>query len=1062
MAKGFRRQGEWQTGYSQRNIASNVKQELQTVKLLEQRIKEETAKREKNRVEQNQENQRQTNNILRVSNYEAQLAANFSSTVRDLLTNTVPSLAKDQIKYQNALGAAARMEEELEVEPVPEPEDGLDPDDPAAGNYGLTEGRGFDAVKAAGDQQLDVTKTGNDLATKLENSNDPFGKEKARKVRGIFSGAYNYGYEVRDKALKVEGFNAHFENQLRTNDTILRDKNGVEFAINDPNLTKGQLALAGNYILGEWVEASKGDLSEISTDALLTKPADKVLKANLKEKFTALDIEFAANQVEGANNLVRNSLDNVPGSADLPTVLNSYVNLVRPHLKATPKSSIGNQAIDNLENLIKDAFARSKDPTALATRLNAALAVKSQTPAGFKSLAELHSNRFSPVSITLLKQAAVTEAHQNEKKYQNAFVESSVKKYIEEQRLLPKEERATLNEKITFVGELIKSNPLATKEVIDQTSRLFVDPVDNYDTINILKGKIIDNGGVLTSNDIVDPSLDIDTVTAYLEANPKIKVLDKLYNDSEKKDVTDVESSFKQFLANTSKAYSIDAYGNVTDSSGTFGIAYTKFLSQIKYEAYQMMEQAEAEGRPMTFGEALRASDVNMRKRFDQFRNDKSSIYYVNPNLRSSGGFQNLLKEQNLYPFLDNNNVKNIIATVKANNLTAEDQITKDIDLDDSGSFVNENTSKISQLFKMPDYDFAKLQSKAFGIEFNTTPPEGLNFLKNISSNSDGKFTLYDLQSKGNTSKKVIDRAFNDFFGLNQVSLTNAWKGMNFESVIRNEVTAQGLELDAGEVQILDGTKYVGHLLVGIPEKGEFGAVREPGKDGTPEGATVVHTGVDIGTSGATGFHTAIKMTNGTVIANASDAKYGIYLDIQNEDGVIYRFAHLKNYNPQLKIGAPYNGEIIGEIGNTGISSREHLHFEKIVDGKQVNPTEDLGLLTIGKRIEPTIGNYPITKRMIARLAGFKNEDNPLNGLRIGKALHKYKNDPQIQKETWDYLNQVSWNAAMKKSNGDPYMAARYHVAYILRGDMDLYNLPTVYAFANKYIHKLRTQNILE
>jgi len=392
MAKGFRRQGEWQTGYSQRNISSNVKQQLQTVKLLENQIKEETAKREKNRVEQNQENQRQTNNILRVSNYEAQLAANMSATVRDLLTNTVPSLAKDNIKYNNALGAAARMEEELEVEPVPEPEDGLDPDDPAAGNYGLTEGRGFDAVKALGDQQLDVTKTGNDLATKLENSNDPFGKEKARKVRGIFSGAFNYGYEVRDKALKVEGFNAHFENQLRTNDTILRDKNGVEFAINDPNLTKNQLALAGNYILGEWVEASKGDLSEISTDALLTKPANKVLKTNLKEKFKALDIEFAAEQVEGANNLVRNSLDNVPGSADLPTVLNSYVNLVRPHLKATPKSSIGNQAIDNLENLIKDAFARSKDPTALATRLNAALAVKSKTPAGFKSLAELTKN----------------------------------------------------------------------------------------------------------------------------------------------------------------------------------------------------------------------------------------------------------------------------------------------------------------------------------------------------------------------------------------------------------------------------------------------------------------------------------------------------------------------------------------------------------------------------------------------------------------------------------------------------------------------------------------------
>ena len=822
MAKGFRRQGEWQTGYSQKNISSNVKQQLQTVKLLEQRIKEETAKREKNRVEQNQENQRQTNNILRVSNYEAQLASNFSSTLQNLLTNTIPSLAKDQIKYQNALGAAARMEEELEVKPVPEPKDELDPDDEEYGNFGILEGRGFNAIKVAGDQQLNVTKTGNDLATKLENSPDPFGKEKARKVRGIFSGAYNYGYEVRDKALKVEGFNAHFENQLRTNDTILVDKNGVEFAINDANLTKSQLALAGNYILGEWVEANKGDLSEISTTSLLIDPANKVLKANLQEKFKALDVEFAANQVEGANTLVRNALDNVPGSADLSNVLNSYVDLVRPHLKATPTASIGNQAIDNLENLIKDAFVRSKDPSELATRLNAALAVQSQTPMGLKSLAELHPNRFSPVSITLLKQAAVTERYQNEKKYQTAFVESSVNKFVEEQRLLPKEERATMADKLAFVAELIKNNPLAPKEVIDNASRLFVDPVDNYDTINILKGKIIDNGGVLTAEDIVDPSLDIDTVNNYLKANPQIKVLNELYPESEKKDVTDVESSFKQFLANTSKAYSIDAYGNVTDSSGTFGVAYTTFLSQIKYEAYQMMETAEAEGRSMTFGEALRLADINMRKRFDQFRNDKNSIYYVNPNLRSEGGFKNLLKEKNLYPFLENNNVKNIIATVKANNLTAEDQITTDIELNDSGNFKNENTSKISQLFKMPDYDFALLQKDAYStsglVDFDFIEPESLKFLKKVSLGSDNKFTLYELQGKGNTSKKVVDRAFNDFFGLNQVSLTNAWKGMNFESVIRNEITAKGLELDAGEKVIIDGETFVGHMLIGITD----------------------------------------------------------------------------------------------------------------------------------------------------------------------------------------------------------------------------------------------------
>ena len=293
MAKGFRRQGEWQVGFSPRKIVDITKKKVQEAKLLEASQKEEIAKRVRNAEEQAREEQRQTNNIIRVSNYEAQLASNFSNTLRSLLTDTVPSLAKTQIAYQNAQGAAARMEEELEVEPVPDEEE--------------VEETGFDAIKAAGDQQLDITKTGNQLATKLENSNDPFGKEKARKVRGIFSGAYNYGYEVRDKALKVEGFSAYFDNQLRTNSTQLVDNNGVQFAINDPNLTKNQLAVAGNYILGQWRDENRSNLSDISVDKLLVQPARKVLKTNLKERFTALDNEFAATQVEGAKLLLTNS-----------------------------------------------------------------------------------------------------------------------------------------------------------------------------------------------------------------------------------------------------------------------------------------------------------------------------------------------------------------------------------------------------------------------------------------------------------------------------------------------------------------------------------------------------------------------------------------------------------------------------------------------------------------------------------------------------------------------------------------------------------------------------------
>ena len=142
MAKGFRRQGEWQVGFSKKSVVDLSKQKLQEAKLLEESQKQQLKNRVANANDQAKEEQRQTNNIVRVSNYDAQLATNFSSTLRDLLTNTVPSLAKDAIAYNNAAGAAARMEEELETEKPIDDENELDPDDPAAGNYGLTDGRG--------------------------------------------------------------------------------------------------------------------------------------------------------------------------------------------------------------------------------------------------------------------------------------------------------------------------------------------------------------------------------------------------------------------------------------------------------------------------------------------------------------------------------------------------------------------------------------------------------------------------------------------------------------------------------------------------------------------------------------------------------------------------------------------------------------------------------------------------------------------------------------------------------------------------------------------------------
>ena len=84
MGKGFQRSGEWRVGFTNRTIASDVKKKLQRSQLLAKQADDETKKRIQSANEQKAEENRITQNILRVSNYEAQLTAQYSNVIKNL------------------------------------------------------------------------------------------------------------------------------------------------------------------------------------------------------------------------------------------------------------------------------------------------------------------------------------------------------------------------------------------------------------------------------------------------------------------------------------------------------------------------------------------------------------------------------------------------------------------------------------------------------------------------------------------------------------------------------------------------------------------------------------------------------------------------------------------------------------------------------------------------------------------------------------------------------------------------------------------------------------------
>jgi murein DD-endopeptidase MepM/ murein hydrolase activator NlpD len=171
---------------------------------------------------------------------------------------------------------------------------------------------------------------------------------------------------------------------------------------------------------------------------------------------------------------------------------------------------------------------------------------------------------------------------------------------------------------------------------------------------------------------------------------------------------------------------------------------------------------------------------------------------------------------------------------------------------------------------------------------------------------------------------------------------------------VQNEITAKGLYLGAGKKK--DGA--TGHQHIGISSR-VFGT-----KDGVGSGASAAgHGGIDIGTSYQKGYYVSFGMS-GKVVFAGPQGGYGNLVIIES-GGHDYYFGHLANISSGLTVGQPYTGQTIGEIGNTGNSYGEHLHFEKRTagggTGTRMNPAAELGALSIGRRTKATApANKPV------------------------------------------------------------------------------------------------------
>ncbi len=97
------------------------------------------------------------------------------------------------------------------------------------------------------------------------------------------------------------------------------------------------------------------------------------------------------------------------------------------------------------------------------------------------------------------------------------------------------------------------------------------------------------------------------------------------------------------------------------------------------------------------------------------------------------------------------------------------------------------------------------------------------------------------------------------------------------------------------------------------------------------------HRGTDYGAP----HGTQVKATAaGTITRAGTWGSYGRMVEIRHTRGIQTRYAHLSSIGAGIRVGARVDqGQAIGRVGSTGLSTGPHLHYEFLQNGAHRNPS---------------------------------------------------------------------------------------------------------------------------
>lgn len=160
-----------------------------------------------------------------------------------------------------------------------------------------------------------------------------------------------------------------------------------------------------------------------------------------------------------------------------------------------------------------------------------------------------------------------------------------------------------------------------------------------------------------------------------------------------------------------------------------------------------------------------------------------------------------------------------------------------------------------------------------------------------------------------------------------------------YEDVYENDIAVSSKRLSSKTtVEPVREVIYVGTYVEPRVGTGNFRMPMINSKISCGWGCYAGHQGIDIQSRSNRGYGPIYASDRGVVETNTYQSGYGYYVVINHNNGYKTLYAHLDSPG-YFRVGQTVlQGEQIGYVGMTGITTGPHLHFEIIVNGVRRNP----------------------------------------------------------------------------------------------------------------------------